>query len=329
MKLRLLPVLSLFLFIVSACAYSPEINTKTTDEFGCYLAEKYDVEEDSCYLDCENLNEQQCDELAFQVYGELDDFIDENFAGYDRNANEDSNATLIARYSLNEALALNELLNTEPDNDRTFRLIWRAVLQILPREFLREEVAEYRINTDGVDNTLAFVTLHESFPEKWIISIDPADFTNEKDKEFIHTVIHEFAHIVFLNKMQVELESTDSCTNYSITEGCSKTDSYINAFYTRFWTDIIKDNPTALADEEVTDEDDILEFYEKYSTQFVSEYAATNPVEDIAEIFVHFVLEKKPQIPATIAKQKIAFLHQFPELTQLRNKIRAKLRNRL
>ena len=330
MRSRLFSVFTLFSLVIAGCVHSPSFDpngiSRILDEHGCYLIEEYNSEDEHCYLICDDLNEQQCDELALQVYGELDEFIDDDFEGHDELSDDDASSKHIASYSINQALSLTTLSNTKPNDDESFKDIWNAVLAILPQDFLRNELVEFRINTDGLDNTLAYVSLHESIPEKWIIAIDSADFIDEKDKEFIHTVIHEFAHIVFLNKTQVHLNQFNDCTNYSITEGCAKSNSYINSFYSRFWVDIVKDNPSALADEDPEDEDEIARFYEKYSTQFVGEYAATNPVEDIAEVFAHFVLEKKPLLPNSIAERKIAFLYQFPELTQLRNKIRTKLR---
>ncbi|MFT5897249.1 MAG: hypothetical protein ACI8VW_004136 [bacterium] len=326
---RLLIVLILFSVIVAGCAYSPHYDSENSGEKinvnGCYLTEEYNNEDDSCYLNCNNLDDQQCDALTLQVYGGLDEFIDEDLDGYIDPLKEEPDDLLIASYSLDTTLSLSELSNIEPENDEKFQHIWQAILAILPEDYLQKEVVEYHINTDGFDNTLAYVTLHESIPEKWVIAIDSADFTSQKDKEFIHTVIHEFAHIVFLNKSQVDIDSTQSCANYSITEGCSRSASYINTFYTRFWAEIIEDNSSALADVDPTDKDELTEFYKKYRAHFVSEYAASNPIEDAAEIFVHFVLGKKPQNSHLITEQKIEFLYRFPELIELRSKIRANL----
>lgn len=330
MSPRLLIALILFTLTAASCAYSPqeaaERSDEETDKNGCYLIEKYDSDEDSCYLICDDLNDEQCDALALQIYGDFDEFIDEDFDGNNIPLNEEPNDSLIASYSLDTTLSLSQLFNTEPENDETFKRIWRAILAILPGYYLQNEVIEYHINTDGLDNTLAYVTLHESIPEKWIIAIDSADFTNEKDKEFIHTVIHEFAHIVFLNKSQVDIDSEQSCATYWISEGCSNINSYINAFYLRFWADIIDGNPSALADVDPTDEEELTEFYDKYQEHFVSEYAATNPVEDAAETFAHFILGKKPENPTLVTQQKIEFLYQFPELMELRSMVRANLR---
>jgi len=327
MPIRSKIVLLFVVLSAAACTLSPNdawvaANTKI-DENGCYVIERYDSEEDSCYLKCDNLTDAQCNDLALRVYGESDELLSEdNGLG---PSDEKPTYNHIATYSVSKTLALSELFNTEPENDEFFQYIWETILAILPNDFLRNEVVEYHINTDGLDNTLAYVSLHETIPEKWVIAIDPDDFTGELDQDFIHTVIHEFAHIVFLNKSQLELDTDQSCSSYSVTEGCSNSASYINAFYSRFWADIIDDNPSALADIDPTDENEITEFYNIYRRHFVNEYAATNPVEDAAEVFAHFVLSKKPPSQHLIAQQKIAFLYQFSELVELRNKIRANM----
>ena len=66
--------------------------------------------------------------------------------------------------------------------------------------------------------------------------------------------------------------------------------------------------------------DQLDDFYNKYDDQFLSNYSATSPAEDIAEAFAFFILSPKP--PAdSIANQKILFFHEFPELMQLRGHI--------
>jgi len=60
----------------------------------------------------------------------------------------------------------------------------------------------------------------------------------------------------------------------------------------------------------------------KYKDRFVTDYAATNPGEDIAEVFATFVTQADQPRGNSIADQKIKLLYDFPELTQLRDKIR-------
>jgi len=56
----------------------------------------------------------------------------------------------------------------------------------------------------------------------------------------------------------------------------------------------------------------------------MTQYASTNPAEDIAEVFTHFVIFDKPT-NNTIADQKIQLLYKYPELIELRNTIRQSL----
>ena len=65
---------------------------------------------------------------------------------------------------------------------------------------------------------------------------------------------------------------------------------------------------------------EVHEFYAKYPDQFVSEYAATNPVEDIAESWTEFVMRPKPT-GTSIADQKVQFFYEYPELVETRRQI--------
>jgi hypothetical protein len=61
----------------------------------------------------------------------------------------------------------------------------------------------------------------------------------------------------------------------------------------------------------------LTDFYQKYAGQFISEYAATDPSEDIAESFMYFIFMPKPTGEDPIDR-KILFFHEFPELVSLR-----------
>lgn len=61
---------------------------------------------------------------------------------------------------------------------------------------------------------------------------------------------------------------------------------------------------------------------------FVSEYAATNLTEDMAESFASFVLQSKPSGTKTVDK-KIAFYYEYPALVRERERIRTALAKEL
>jgi hypothetical protein len=116
-------------------------------------------------------------------------------------------------------------------------------------------------------------------------------------------------------------DDTSSCTNYMSMDGCSKSDSYINAFYNAFWADIYDEwSSTVSTKDGEVNEDQVSNFYDKYSDQFVTDYAPTGPEEDIAESWTYFVFGPKPA-GDTIAEQKILFFYDYPELVQLRQEV--------
>ena len=53
----------------------------------------------------------------------------------------------------------------------------------------------------------------------------------------------------------------------------------------------------------------------------MSDYAATNAIEDAAETFMTFVLEDEPTGDSMVAR-KIAFFWGYPELVAIRERIR-------
>jgi hypothetical protein len=66
-------------------------------------------------------------------------------------------------------------------------------------------------------------------------------------------------------------------------------------------------------------------FYSRNEERFVSDYAATKPIEYAAEVFPHFVLKDKPVAVSGITEQKLLFMHGFPNLINVIQTIRARM----
>lgn len=58
-----------------------------------------------------------------------------------------------------------------------------------------------------------------------------------------------------------------------------------------------------------------------HSSNFVSEYATTNAVEDLVESFVSFVMYDKPN-STSLKDKKVQFFYAYPSLVTLRNELR-------
>jgi hypothetical protein len=214
---------------------------------------------------------------------------------------------------------------------------WKIFTGLIPPQN-RQMVAQYNTFTDGYSNTLAAVDQTKADPSQWVLEIDIADL-QDKDS-LVFTMIHEYAHILTLNASQVtpdqeivdeptnlDLQASKdaACPNYFTGTGCSYADSYIQAFYNRFWLDINDKWQKVDALQYGVDDytpyyNALYAFYKEHQDQFVDDYSTTHPDEDIAEAFAYFVFSPK-QTGNSIRDQKVAFFYQYPELVELRANI--------
>ena len=210
--------------------------------------------------------------------------------------------------------------------------IWELYTRLIPAE-QRAVLRGFAIFTDGKENYLASVNPSGNDPYRWDLNVDIADASQKTS--LTYTLLHEQGHLLTLTKDQVEVsvplyhfhdeetykEEMDACPQYFTGEGCSHPDSYINIFFERFWTEIYTE--WLEIDEQENDrarENELALFYKTYQDQFVTEYAANSPAEDIAESFTFFILSPRPE-HTSIAREKILFFYEFPELVELRMQI--------
>ncbi|QAV69931.1 hypothetical protein ESZ53_05475 [Salinibacterium sp. UTAS2018] len=101
---------------------------------------------------------------------------------------------------------------------------------------------------------------------------------------------------------------------YSEFDGCPFDDSYLFAYYSEFWPDFSLDDLEAETEEDKE---------ERYTPEeFVTDYAATIPSEDAAEVFAEWVLADELPNGDTIVDEKLRFFEDYPELVELRDTIR-------
>lgn len=215
---------------------------------------------------------------------------------------------------------------------------WKLFETLVPRG-QRSMVSEYIVFTDGPGNRLAAVQQSADDPDLWSVQVDPADIGDRFALTF--TLVHEFGHLLTLNASQVPpdqeifahsddpllyKQKVQACSTYFPGEGCSLSGSYINAFYDRFWTGISADWQAVDSLSQGKDLERYYEalyaFYEAHQDQFVDDYAATDPTEDMAETFTYFVFSDRPAA-GTTGDQKILLFYEYPELVTLREDILA------
>ncbi len=202
-----------------------------------------------------------------------------------------------------------------PDASGTTLEVWELFQQIATPDFAAEVVIQYRVGDAPDSDTLAYV-YQDDDPDYWILAANLA--TAEDHDLMVATLIHEYAHILTLSTD--EFDDAGTCAeDEEMSEGCPAPTSAIADFRDRFWTGY-EDAPAVDND----DEDVAYEFYLAHEDDFVSDYAATNLVEDLAESFMTYVLEDSAEGSGVVA-QKLHFFDEYPELAAIRERIRADL----
>lgn len=241
-------------------------------------------------------------------------------------ANQTRNSGLVARYTVNgndlsliqNGPAASGFFNQSRQNE-----FWNFFTNLIPAD-ARTVMKELELFADPEDGTAAYVApISDNDLSIWEMGHN-LDFVWDQNNEFVqgesaYTSIHEVAHLLTLDNSQVNV-SAGNCGTFHTGEGCSTSTSYINEFFNQFWGDIYAENQQIGQD----DFDGFFDFYRKYSDQFVSEYAATNPGEDIAESFATYVMGDSPS-GNSISAQKIRFFDGFSELVSLKQRIQANI----
>lgn len=163
--------------------------------------------------------------------------------------------------------------------------------------------------TDGYSYILGSCTADDmKKSDSFSIRIDKNDFFDKEgtiinEGKFLVTAVHEYGHALTLNAGQIEVSEITDTSHYNEIS-LYKEDSYMKAFYDKFYADGKQ-----------------RDFYE-YPEDYVSNYAGTAGMfEDIAECFMQFVIGSKPE-GESLAAEKIKFFYSYPEMVELRNYIR-------
>lgn len=190
--------------------------------------------------------------------------------------------------------------------------IWGRFTELIPAD-QRRMVARFELLARNVEG--AYVAPVDEDPTTWVLGV-----ARGLGDDLDAVLIHEFGHLLTLQASQVPPDpDAVVCTTYFTGEGCALSTSTMNRFVERFWPAEMRDEAARI--EELGDWDAAEAFLQRHRDEFVTEYASTNPGEDLAETFAVFVLEDRPD-GATVADEKIRFLWDDPAMVELRSQIR-------
>ena len=303
----------------------------------CMSGESYHSDVGLCYLDGGQ---------AIPLFASLMDGVAEYAANAEENLLDDEYLLVTYAVDGNEIYSpsyenVSGDLESYQNDTATQEMIWNYYTAMIPEDGRRLLVG-YKVVTDGEGGSLAMVEQSPNEPTEWMLNVDIADTNDLRD--LTYTLIHEYGHLLTLNENQIDVseevfynpddddiyyEAEESCGTYFSGEGCAKSNSYIYRFYNEFWADIYDEwNETQYIEDDDAYYEALDDFYYKYEDRFVTDYAATNVGEDIAEAWTFFVISEKP-VGSTIAEEKILFFYQFPELVALREQIVARTYSRM
>jgi len=225
----------------------------------------------------------------------------------------------IRRYLVrNNRLYENDKWTRNTDTDEY--AMWNLFAKIAGGSFVDDYItryATYRIADTGV---LGFVQLIDDKEPAWGLAVNAnaADFTNKKwTRDLVGVLIHEYAHVLTLNGTQVNHKRKQESVcrgNHLSNKGCTEKKSYLNNYVAEFWDaeDFSRKTPSKE------------KYFKEHPNEFVTEYGLKSPEEDIAESFTQFILYSKPT--GTKEKdQKVAFFYNYPELVEIRTRIRGEV----
>lgn len=328
LALGALIVALLFAFFVERVdSYEGSYAYPAESESECYEDEMYDESEGMCvYVEYEGEAPNAFEESAEEELGGWADEYEseggiQDEGGYsyygdseqsDSESEEESPLRATYRVDVGEKISLVD--GTAGVEDK---IMWQQIAALSPNAFSNKYIEQYGVFDNQDDDTLAYVH-DEDGNGKWIVAINAAGYQSSTPRERATTLVHELGHIVTLNEDQVPSGDEETCTGFFTGEGCAPDHAYITKFVRQFWTteDIASVGGGAGEGDE--------SLFSRKPHSFVTEYASTNPGEDIAESFALFVLDPQKNA-SSVAEEKVQSFYAYPELVTFRADMRQAL----
>jgi len=223
-------------------------------------------------------------------------------------------AEVVASYSVYQG----EISTRAP---QLYQAYFDRLLTVLPDQY-DDHIDELVVFTSGNQGVGAYVETQVPYTKDWRYAVSESEIKEDPESAAsTELMVHEFAHIFSLDQAFRERATARDCHPYFTDTLCYGSDSYLGQFIDTFWSNQMLDDLQSAQSESRFDQAD---FYDRYESQFVSEYAATDPAEDFAESFTQYVYgEMAPR--GSIADQKIEFFDQFRYVQELSDAIQQEL----
>ncbi len=202
--------------------------------------------------------------------------------------------------------------------------VWARFAELFPAD-VRPEVTHFvaidKDKSKGTDGAMQISAINPS--ERYIaLDVTGADAPDELDR----TMIHEYSHLLTLRPSQVPADPTPEidCPVATSDDACPNPGSYLFAYENDFWSGATE---ASINDEKtINGGPETEESLARFKTgEFVTDYAAVSPTEDIAEVFAEWVLADEEPAGDSVKDQKLRFFDAYPEAVAIRHDIRTNL----
>lgn len=231
---------------------------------------------------------------------------------------KDFPGTIVANYEVRSELQL-------PPTASTRHQQYADKLRlVLPPQY-RDYIDQFVVFTNHPDDIAAYVAVSsDGRNTTWMYGVSAEEINFAPNSESsVELMVHEFAHIFSLDQLVSSRTPTTNCPALYADMTCFAPGSYLDEFVTDFWDNQLLADLTDARNSR-NPERELLEFYERYESEFVSDYAATDPSEDFAESFAWYVLDE-PVRQGTVAADKVDFMDQFRVIRSYKDHIQSQL----
>ncbi len=206
-----------------------------------------------------------------------------------------------------------------PDLSERATAVWNRFTRIVPAD-QRSMVSSFELM--DVEYAGAHVYPTDADPTRWVLGVSEG-----LGSDLDETLLHEWGHLVTLSASEVPPNpNAVGCKTYFTGEGCALPESTFARFVQAFWPRDMIDEAERISMIEAENEyfDAVDAFLARHEGAFVTDYAATNPGEDLAETIAVFILTDRPD-GNEVRDDKVLFLWNDPEFVTVRERIRENL----
>lgn len=191
--------------------------------------------------------------------------------------------------------------------------VWTKLKAYLPAEFLNNIDGVFLEMNKAEEDMMTICELNNT-ANKWAVYIDVRLLLDDYEEELFKQAVHNTVYYYTLRTDQIAFEKQKK-DNYSYLSHIFLDESYINAFYRKYWKGKFKEINLGQID--------------IYPNTFVNNKASRTVYKDMAVSFYYYLGIEKPKNTTQIINEKIKFFNNYDTFRVLKNFFVAKYKDKI